>query len=350
MTVATTAAAIPQTRGWLVNARFDGAFIFGTAALGLASGAAVLANPGLFPLILMLDLWLLGYHHVISTYTRLCFDGQSLRQHRFLVFVLPVLVLAGVIAAAAGFGLWVLGSVYLYWQWFHYTRQSWGVSQVYRRKAQGAEMESERFLKWVFYLLPATGILYRSHQQPEVFLGLEVRVLPVPEFAVWMFAAATAISLAGFAWSRFMMWRRGTLPVVHTAYMVSHIVVFGVGYLLIEDITFGWLVINVWHNAQYIFFVWMFNNKKHGGGIDPSARFLSTISQTKNWPVYLLVCLVISTTIYAGIALGAGLLAAIAVPAIVIYQTINFHHYIVDGLIWKARKAPMQKTLGLSAT
>ena len=42
------------------------------------------------------------------------------------------------------------------------------------------------------------------------------------------------------------------------------------------------------------------------------------------------------------------MLAAIALPTIIIYQTINFHHYIVDGLIWKARKKPMRKTLGLA--
>ncbi len=43
-----------------------------------------------------------------------------------------------------------------------------------------------------------------------------------------------------------------------------------------------------------------------------------------------------------------GMLAAIALPSIIIYQTINFHHYVVDGLIWKARKPLLRKTLGLT--
>jgi hypothetical protein len=34
--------------------------------------------------------------------------------------------------------------------------------------------------------------------------------------------------------------------------------------------------------------------------------------------------------------------------AIFIYQTLNFHHYIVDSLIWKVRKPRMQKTMELS--
>ena len=191
----------------------------------------------------MLDLWLLGYHHVVSTFTRLCFDKESLRQHRFMIFGLPVIVLVCSAAVGWGIGFWVLGTTYLYWQWFHYTRQSWGVFQVYRRKSESSQIESEWFLKSVLYLLPATGILYRSYQQPEIFLGLEVRVLPVPEFVVLIFATATLASILAFAWSRIGMWRRGTLPLAHTAYMISHIVIFGFGYLIIEDITYGWLMI-----------------------------------------------------------------------------------------------------------
>jgi hypothetical protein len=36
-------------------------------------------------------------------------------------------------------------------------------------------------------------------------------------------------------------------------------------------------------------------------------------------------------------------------PLIVVYQAINFHHYIVDSIIWKIRRKPIQKTLGISA-
>ena len=135
--------------GWLLGARFDGTFIFGTALIAVLSGAIVVANPQLFPIILMLDLWLLGYHHVISTFTRLCFDKESLRRHRFLVFYLPVIVLLCCAAAGWGIGFWVLGTTYLYWQWFHYTRQSWGVSQVYRRKSALTEIENDTLLKAV---------------------------------------------------------------------------------------------------------------------------------------------------------------------------------------------------------
>ena len=347
--MAETQILLAPSPGWLVGKRFDLGFVFGVAALALASGAAVLIQPALFPVILMLDIWLLGYHHVISTFTRLCFDKESARQHRFLIFQLPLIVLAFCIAAAWGIGFWVLGTVYLYWQWFHYTRQSWGVSQVYRRKAEGAEMEPERFLQIVFYLLPATGILYRSYTDPDTFLGIEVAILPVSGTVVGIFAMATIACLGAWVVGRVRMYLRGTLPIAHTAYLLSHFVIFSVGYIVIPDITVGWLVINVWHNAQYVLFVWVFNNKKFNKGIDAKAKFLSVISQTRNWPYYFAICLSISTAIYLLLSMSQELLATIALPAIIIYQAINFHHYIVDGIIWKARKKPMREALGLKA-
>lgn len=334
--------------GWILNRGFDSAFIFATAAIAFLSGLLVVFNASLFGLILFLDIWLLGYHHVISTYTRLCFDRESFRQHRFLLFGLPPLVLATCIALAWGVGIWVLTTIYLYWQWFHYTRQSWGIAQVYRRKAVGAEMESEWFLKAAFYLLPLAGILYRSNQAPETFLGAEVVVLPVPDFVVTTVSAAAVAALFAFAWSRYAMARRGRMPLAHTAFMATHCVIFTFGYVMIPDVTYGWLVINIWHNAQYILFVWLYNNRRFKGGIAPQARFLSAISQTRFWPFYLAVCLGLSSALYYAISLGQEALATIAVPLIVVYQTINFHHYIVDGLIWKARQKPLRLTLGLS--
>jgi hypothetical protein len=132
--------------------------------------------------------------------------------------------------------------------------------------------------------------------------------------------------------------------------MATHFTVFAVAYLLISDVSTGWLVINIWHNAQYVLFVWMFNSRRFKDGIDPDARFLSYISQPQRLWLYLLTCILITGVIYS-VLLGtldmlffAGLSATI-----VLYQIVNFHHYIVDSRIWKVRKEPIRNTLGLHA-
>ena len=131
------AAARRVNWAWLRSPTFDLWFILGIPALAVVTGAIVIWAPDLFIPILIFDLWFLGYHHVVATYTRLCFDRKSFSEHWPLVALLPLVAL-GTLAAAYMIGLWVIVSIYFYWQWFHYTRQSWGISRAYRGKERAA--------------------------------------------------------------------------------------------------------------------------------------------------------------------------------------------------------------------
>ncbi len=333
--------------GYLLGPRFDLGFILAVPALAVASGLLVAGRPALFPLVLFLDLWLLGYHHVIATYTRLCFDAESFRRSRFLLFGLPMIVFAVTAAAALGIGLWVIATVYLYWQWFHYTRQSWGVSQIYRRKSGLAAPEPAWLAQLAFYLLPLWGILYRSWQAPDRFIGMEIRVLPVPELAVQLVGVAALLALVAWAALRLRAWLAGELPAAQTLYILSHHLVFFIGYRMFADITIGWLVVNIWHNLQYVLFVWLFNNQRFRQGRDPRAPLLSYLSQRANFGKYFALCLLLSSAVYLGLQVTFTNILAIGLPLIVIYQAVNFHHYVVDALIWKARRKPIQAALGL---
>lgn len=342
-----TVVAINQP-GWLRSKNFDLTFIRSIAILALVSGGVVVVNPDLFPLVVLVDIWLLGYHHVIATFTRLAFDRNSLRQHRLLVFYLPPVVFAVTFMLGWAVGVWAITSIYLYWQWFHYTRQSWGISQIYRAKSGGLVDEGPVFSKLCFYLLPVSGILHRSSQAPAEFLFLELRVIPVPELLADVAGVLAFLTIVAWSYNRFKAWQAGRLPVAHTYYMISHFVIFLVGYWVIEDITYGWLVINVWHNAQYIIFVWLFNTNRYKNGIDKNAPFLSAISQPENKVRYFAVCIGITFIIYYLLSFSESLVVAAGLPMLIItYQAVNFHHYIVDALIWKVRKKPVRMTVGL---
>ena len=176
--------------------------------------------------------------------------------------------------------------------------------------------------------------MYRSYQAPETFLGIELRTIPVSGLLVDIVGVAAVAAMAWWAWTHIVAVRNRRLPVAHTMYQVSHYAVFLVGYILIKNIDVGWLVINIWHNAQYIAYVCLYNNNRYSSGIDLDARFLSTLSQGRNLWLYLGVCLGISTVSYAAV----DLLAAAIVAPVIVFQATNFHHYIVDGLIWKRRR------------
>jgi hypothetical protein len=346
------APAAPATAEscWLRGRGFDLVFIAGLAGGALAIGGTAVAVPALLAPIVAVNTWLLGYQHVVATYTRLCFDKASFREHRDLVVWLPLAVFSSVVIAATTFGLWSLATIYLYWQWWHYTRQSWGISEMYRRKAGApwATTASGGFEstlnQGVVYLLPLWGILHRSHQAPALFLGAELKVIPVPAAAVHVAAAATVLAVVTWAVTRSRAWWRGELPMAHTLYLLSHLVMFGTSYLLIDDITTGWLVVNAWHNAQYVAFVWLYNNKRFNGAADRSAPFLSAISRNGRAWLFVATCLGISTALYLGMRFAVTGMAV----SLIVYQTLNFHHYVVDSLIWKARRKPLQATLGLA--
>jgi hypothetical protein len=135
--------------------------------------------------------------------------------------------------------------------------------------------------------------------------------------------------------------RRGTFDALYAGFVASHAVVFLVGYVLIEDPNTGWLAINVWHNFQYVLVTWMVNAKRFAKGPDPEARFLSRISQPRRIVSYFGCCLAISTMVYLAIGYaGVFLLGSAVGVTLGVYMGLNFHHYIVDAVIWRRRRAP----------
>jgi hypothetical protein len=335
--------------GWLSGVRFDLLFVVGTAVLGLAAAVSTQIEPSLFAVILVADLWLLGYHHVIATFTRLTFDTESFRSYSWLVTKLPFAVAAVVLAMALGIGAWTLPTLYLYWQWWHYTRQSYGVARMYRLKTPQAK-DSGWEMKAALYLLPLTGILYRSYQSPDEFLGMELKVIPVPFEAVVFCGALAVVALCWWAVKQYLAWREGALPLAYNLYMLSHTAVFGVGYLAIPNIDHGWLAINIWHNSQYMLVVWMYNRNRFKAGVSTEHSWLSNLSQPRNVAKYF--GLTLGLTVLAYVGLSSVLIAlpgSALVLSLIAYQTINFHHYIVDSVIWKVRKPHIRSNLGLES-
>jgi hypothetical protein len=168
------------------------------------------------------------------------------------------------------------------------------------------------------------------------FLGMPIRMVPVPgAIADLAMVAAGALVVAWAIQVALRYWReKSTLSLAFLLYQISHQVIFLAGYVLIADITVGWLVINIWHNAQYVLFVWMFNNRRFAGRASAKAPLLSRLSQDGRIVWYLTFCLLLSTAIYWLLANVVPLF--LALPVFLVYHVINFHHYVVDAIIWRS--------------
>jgi hypothetical protein len=326
--------------GWLRGPRFDLAMIAGVLGLALLMGGIAALVPSLFAVVLFVDVWLLAYPHAASTMTRVAFDRRSIREHRFLLFGVPPLVLAATAGATWLGGAAALTTIYFYWQTWHYTRQSYGIARAYHR-ASGAPAGSRDLLTdVVVFAFPTWGLAHRAHQAQPLFYGSPLIGLPTPWWVVALTGAVALASLVVWAVRRVQRIRAGEPVLASTLYVASHVLITVVSYVAIDEITRGWLFINIWHNAQYLLFVWAANVRRFERGVDPSRPLVSWLSQPSNVGWYAAVCLACGVLFYLAMSRAtANVTLALLPVALVVHQASNFYHYVIDAVIWRSKPA-----------
>lgn len=325
---------------------FESFFLAGTALLALS--VLLLLDAHLLSFIGTLGVYslLVAQPHFVSTYARTSFDRQNLRLNIFIIGILPVLVFCTLLSLYSYFGIWIYMSLYMYVQWFHFTRQSYGIARFYRAK-NGAPLKDDLLSTLVIYAVPVWGILRWSIRQPETYIGLPVKTFNVPA-AIDPYCAALVYGLV-FLWvaGRILQWRAGTLPVAHTIYVVTHIVMFLLCYVYVRTIEFGWIAVGLWHSLQYLIFVWALNEQKLVSSRKTAGasrlNFFEKISAPKLLPAYALLIFCLSLVLFGAFqALGQALQDALILPLLVVVGTIIFHHYVTDAIIWRRPKKPKQ--------
>lgn len=328
--------------GWLALYDRDLGMIGGVLLISLGLGTVANARHGWFAAVIWVDFWLIAYPHVGSMWTRIVYDRESARRHVVLWAALPPLVLMATASLAHFGGALVLNTLYWHWQTFHYTRQSYGIARAYRWAGVGAGPSdrpagppSGRLTDAVVFAFPIWGWLHRSAQGSTNFFGGPLWLPTVPD-ALANGAGGLAIGLL-VAWC----WSARRLSAREVAFVVSHVLVTYLSYVAVSEITRGWIFVNIWHNAQYILFVWVRNTERFEGFTAARPPSVAWLCQPRSWIAYAAVVLGASTIGFAllgatvdGLAPwagGAGLIGA----GLVMHQSLNFHHYIVDAVIWR---------------
>lgn len=316
---------------------FDGMFIGGTLALAFGLGAVASLSPALLLAIVLVDTWLFANPHVAATFTRIGASMADAKRHRFLLFGLPVIVLGAVVAVSLAFEVAGLFTLYFFAQCLHTTRQSFGIARAYRRSS-APPFQPDRLAQALIYLVPAWGLLARCAQGPESFLGYPIQLPAMPAQVVD--AAGLAAIACGAGW----LWRQGRAALAgqaidwrHDGFVASHVCVCLVAYVWITDITLGWLVINLWHNLQYLLFVWVQNIRR-----DRQAQAGSALETglCRSAARYGGICLVLGAMLYLAIDRAGAQMLWLGLPTVLIaHFTLSFHHYLVDAVIWRQRGA-----------
>jgi hypothetical protein len=322
---------------WFRNSNFDLILTLGVLALALLLGSIGLISETCFHWVLFIDIWFLAHLHLAAMYTRLVFDRYSFEHYRFLIIGLPPIVLIITAMIVWFTQSFVLITGYYLWQTWHYTRQSYGIS---RAVGNGQNLLIHDYTPYIIFLFPISGLLYRAYQSSDVFYGWPIVLPSVPK---WLFLTVILLSFVIL-----LVWFVQRIKLInthyqsskglftHTLFVFSHVIITMTSYVWVEEITQGWLFINVWHNAQYLVFVWAYQSKQLKGSVSWHAPLLSTIFHSKNIYMYLGVCLGLGTLFYwlVGV-LTYALETYIVSVVLIVHMTINFHHYLVDAKIWK---------------
>lgn len=311
---------------------FDLIFILGTLAIALGLGAVASLSSVALVAVVWADIWLFANPHVVATFTRIGARAADFRRHWFLLFVLPTVVLAGVFVTALAWEVAGLFMAYFVAQTWHVTRQSFGIARAYRRSACDV-FRHDRLAEALIHLFPAWGLLARCAQAPETFMGYPIHLPSVPLIMV------DTVKFAAIACGAWWLLKRGRAALAgqtnwrHDGFVGSHICVSVAAYIWIDDITMGWVVVNVWHNLQYLMFVWVQNARRD------QATQAALAELGKRATRYAIVCLLMGTAIYHGLDWVGTQLLWIGLPTVLIaHFTLNFHHYLIDSFIWKRRR------------
>lgn len=317
---------------------FDRLFIFGTAGAAVILGALAMISPAMFVAVVLVDIWLFASPHVIATYTRIGFDKAHIKRHWFLIFGLPPIVLVLVTMVALAYELGGLFTLYFIAQTYHVARQSFGISRAYRR-ADPQAAGPDRLAESLIYLFPLWGLMHRCTTAPDSFYGYPIYLPPVDAALTGATGIVAIFVCAWWGYRQVRLAMAGRLNAGHSLFVASHLLVTAVAYLWVTDITSGWLVVNIWHNLQYLQFVWLQNARRDAQGPVDAQELQRQVKPFKNAGKYLAVCLVLGAVMYQALSVAGQQLIWLGLPTVfILHFTVNFHHYLVDGVIWKRPK------------
>lgn len=330
-----------QKLGLMRGPWFDSLFIFVPLALCFIAyhflfSHSFMAAGGLGTVILIYSAYF-STGHAMSTFSRVIWNKESFKKYHWLLIATPAAIAVILYFVVNTYGVAFLMTTYFVLQWFHYVRQGYGLSQVYRRSHNVTD--PEWLHQSVIYLIPLGGLLYRMttpdlkflfsplYTVPELsLLVMPVMGLGVTMFIVWLFRRALDIY-------------NGKPVVGYTLFVLTHILVFYLAFVHINDATIGWIGSAFWHATQYLFFVWHFNKRQaeSAGGYTNWFQWVAV-----SMFIFIPGFLFFGDFMTSGWAWLQGELQLAAATAVALNLAFLYNHYLADAILWRRQKKTYQ--------
>ncbi|ATL67211.1 hypothetical protein [Nocardia terpenica] len=339
--------------GWFVSPRVDIVLVLGLGALLSVILSLTTVHKGAFLVAAVAFSVLSDYPHVLATSARIWLDPRE-RQRYWRHYLVSWVAVATVLSALMfGGATVVVVAVWAYWQVFHVLKQHFGIINIYA--AKNGYRGPRNLLKYSLFAACLAPFVYRAsqglhfsdyvvlgHRLP--FSGLTIPAPPLPMPVVIACFGVAAVLVALFAAEQVRLHRAGQrgLPAMSWATFALAVVSYNLSYLLVSDLFALILIATTTHSLQYHLINWTRNNTRFRLSADPAERrlLLARLSSRRALPLYVLG--------FAIVGVIAGQLDTVLLG--VIPLSFVFHHFYMDGALWKSKGNPeLAYDLGIAA-
>ena len=316
---------------------FDGVFLFVPFLLCLGTYSVLVGRPGIWGLnIAVVILFYSAYistGHAMSTFSRVVWDKDSLKKYHWLLAVTPIVMGFLLYQVVDWLGLVFLMTSYFYLQWFHYVRQGYGLSQVYRHLNK---INDPAWLHYsVIYGMALWGFAHRATTPDQVFLFQPMYTFPQLGWLEYPLAGFALATLAYWLIRRAVDFYNGRPVFGYTTFVLTHVAVFYLSLIYIQDPTIGWIGSAFWHGTQYIFFVWHFNKRQiESKGRTTNAFQWVALSAFIFVPAFFYFG---KFTYWAWTSIQVNMQFA-ATTTIALNLAFLYNHYLADAILWRKQK------------
>lgn len=284
--------------------------------------------------------WVCNNPHFAATTYKLYKSKENRQQFPFTTYVIPFIVIAGIMASIAYPKTIAPFFVKFFFIWspFHFCGQSFGISMLYARRAGFKIGNFERQALKIFIYSSFIGVLFHvdSFIQTETHYNIEYLALNVPE---WFYHISLTVMVAAglcliYSILKHKKSNGKSLPKIVYVPALTHLVWFVGGG---EHGGFN-ILVPFFHSAQYMFIAWAMQTKdvvEHAKTKEIKVNRSFVAQKTLVW--FLINCAVGATMFEV---LPMIFPAASADPLItmgIVIVGVQIHHFFVDGVIWKLK-------------
>ncbi len=285
--------------------------------------------------------------HLFSSYFRAYTDSEEIKRYTIYTAYLPIVLFLILFSYIYFYGLntlWIIGSIYFYWQWWHHARQSFGLGRQYQKQSNftlnNLDLSLNDYALWSTAIL---GILLKSSLADNHYEGIPIKTFVLPNIVFYIFIFLIIFYLLFYTARQ--VYLHTNQKIIQSNFLI---------HLILQSIVFIWLFgllptdigiigASFWHCTQYITFVK--NHQKHKA-LNQLIKnpFWYNLFAKENWFIYLGILFIFSCLLpilkfnlsnleINGLALAFSL-------------SLTFHHYLLDGILWT--KNEIKWSLGLT--